>query len=164
MWIGAIEIYLSRKITQILVKELALIPSHLCVKCDIDNVCRCVDKEFNFAANYPKGHGDAFHDWMRRYHSGELVMTIIRTLGGDHQDSLFEGALPVYMGRKFFVKFLHEELCSSTKENILQMDMFIILRSTEMIAQLRIASIVFMAVVVPMRWLAGKPHELAHCN
>ena len=33
-----------------------------------------------------------------------------------------------------------------------------------MIAQLRIASIVFMAVVVPMRWLAGKTHELAHRN
>ncbi len=33
-----------------------------------------------------------------------------------------------------------------------------------MIAQLHIASIVFMAVVVPMHWLAGKTHELAHCN
>ena len=68
------------------------------------------------------------------------------------------------MGRKFFVQFLHEELCSNTKENILQTNMFIILRSTEMIAQLRIASIVFMAVVVPMRWLAGKTHELANRN
>ncbi len=134
------------------------------MKCNIGNVCQCVDKEFNFTANYPKGHGDAFHDWMRRYHPGELMMPIIRTLGGDHQDSLFEGALPVYMGRKFFVQFLHEELCSSTNENILQTNMFIVLRSTKMIAQLRIASIVFMAVVVPMRWLAGKTHKLAHCN
>ena len=92
------------------------------------------------------------------------MMPVIRTLGGDHQDSSFEGALPVYMGRKFFVQFLHEELCSSSNENILQTNMFIILRSTEMIAQLRIASIVFMAVVVPMRWLAGKTHELAHRN
>jgi hypothetical protein len=33
------------------------------------------------------------------------------------------------------------------------------------LAQLRIAaSIIFIAVVVPMRWLAGKTHELAHCN
>ena len=39
--------------------------------------------------------------------------------------------------------------------------MFIILCSIEMIAQLRIASIVFMALVVPMRWLAGKTYELA---
>ena len=29
---------------------------------------------------------------------------------------------------------------------------------------MRIASIVFIAVVVPMRWLAGKTHELAHGN
>jgi hypothetical protein len=62
----------------------------------------------------------------------------------------------LYMGRKFFVQFLHEVLCSNTKENILQTNMFIILRATKMIAQLRIASNVFMAVVVPMRWLAGK--------
>jgi hypothetical protein len=33
-----------------------------------------------------------------------------------------------------------------------------------MIAQLRIASIIFIAVVVPMRWLAAKTHELAHRN
>ncbi len=162
--IGAIEIHLSRRVTQILVEELALIPPNLCVKCDIGNVCRCVDKEFNFTANYPKGHGNAFHDWMRRFHPGELMMPAIRTLGGDHQDSSFEGALPVYMGRKFFVQFLHKELCSSSNENILQTNMFIILRSTEMISQLRIASIVFMAVVVPMHWLAGKMHKLAHHN
>ncbi len=92
------------------------------------------------------------------------MMPVICTLGGDCQDSSFEGALLVYMGRKFFVQFLHKELCSSLNENILQTNMFIILRSTKMIAQLHIASIVFMAVVVPMRWLAGKTHELAHRN
>ena len=68
------------------------------------------------------------------------------------------------MGRKFFVQFLHEVLCSNTKENILQTNMFIILQATKMIAQLRIASIVFMALVIPMCWLAGKTHELAHRN
>ena len=64
------------------------------------------------------------------------MMPIICTLGGDHQDSSFEGALPIYMGRKFFVQFLHKELCSSSKENIHQTNMFIILRATEMIDQL----------------------------
>jgi len=68
------------------------------------------------------------------------------------------------MGRKFFVQFLHEVLCSNTKENILQTNMFIILRATEMIAQLRIASIICMAMVIPMRWLAGKTFELARRN
>ena len=92
------------------------------------------------------------------------MMPVIRSLGGDQQDTSFEGALPVYMGRRFFVPFLHEDLCSSSKENILQMNMFIILHATEMIAQLRIASIIFIAVVVPMHWLAGKTHELGHCN
>jgi hypothetical protein len=75
------------------------------VKWDIDNVCRCVDKEFNFTANNPKGHGNAFQDWMRRYHPGKLMMPIIHTLGGDCHDSSFEGALPIYLGRKFFYSF-----------------------------------------------------------
>jgi hypothetical protein len=36
--------------------------------------------------------------------------------------------------------------------------------SNKMIAQLQVASIIFIAVVVPMHWLAGKTHELSHCN
>ena len=76
VWIGAIEILQSRKVTHILVEDLALIPQHLRVKCDIGNVCRSVDKEFAFTANYAKGHGHAFHDWMRRYHPGELMMSV----------------------------------------------------------------------------------------
>ncbi len=32
----------------------------------------------------------------------------------------------------------------------------------EVIAQLRIASIMFLSVVVPMRWLAGNTHKLGH--
>ena len=82
VWIGAMEILLSRKVTQILVEELALIPPHLHVKCDIGNVCCCVDKEFAFTANYTKGR-HAFHDWMTRYHPGEPMRPVIHTLGGD---------------------------------------------------------------------------------
>ena len=44
------------------------------------------------------------------------------------------------------------------------MNMFIILHATKMIAQLQIASIVFIAAVVPMRWLAEKTHKLGHHN
>ena len=93
------------------------------------------------------------------------MIPVICTLGGDHQDSSFEGALLVYMGHKMFVQFLHEKLCSSSKETILQTNMFnIILRATKMITQLRIASIIFIAAVIPMNWLAGETHELGHHN
>jgi hypothetical protein len=34
----------------------------------------------------------------------------------------------------------------------------------EVIAQLRVASILFLSVIVPMRWLAGNTHKLAHRN
>jgi hypothetical protein len=91
------------------------------------------------------------------------MMPVIHTLGGNHQHSSFEGALPVYMGHTFFIQFLHEELCANPKENILQTNMLIILQATEMIAQLHIVSIIFMAIFVPV-WLAGKTHKLAHHN
>ncbi len=67
---------------------------------------------------------------------GKLMMPIIRILGVDRQDSSFEGALPIYMGHKFIVQFLHEEMCSGSKENILQTNMFIIIGSTTSITAL----------------------------
>ena len=66
------------------------------------------------------------------------------------------------MGCKFIVKYLHQTLCANEKENILQTNLFIVLECVEIIAQLRVASIFFLAVIVPWRWLAGKSHSLGH--
>ncbi len=51
---------------------------------------------------------------------------------------------------------------NSPFENILQCNLFIILESLEMIAQLRICSILFPTVIVPMQWLASNTFKLAH--
>ena len=47
-------------------------------------------------------------------------------------------------------------------ENILQRNLFIILESSEMIAQLRLCSIFFLTIIVPMRWLASNTFKLSH--
>ena len=51
---------------------------------------------------------------------------------------------------------------SDKDKNILQSALLIHLTSKEMIAQLRVGAIYFMAIIVPMRWLAGNTHLLEH--
>ena len=47
---------------------------------------------------------------------------------------------------------------------IMQRALYILLRSVEMIAQLRIGEILFLSVIVPMQWLSAKTHLFAHHN
>ena len=68
-------------------------------------------------------------------------------------------ALPVYDGRGDMVIFTNE--CLLASDNLLQRSLFIVLGSMEMIAQLRVASILHLAVVLPMRWLTGNSHTLS---
>jgi hypothetical protein len=50
-------------------------------------------------------------------------------------------------------------------ENILhQHNLFVILESSETIAQLRLCSIFFLTIIVPMRWLASNTFKLSHRN
>ena len=51
VWVGAVCKMMNRKLTQLLKHDLAIIPSHLRVKCDILNIERCIDKAFNGTAN-----------------------------------------------------------------------------------------------------------------
>ena len=162
MWVGAVCKMMNRKLTQLLKHDLAIIPSHLRVKCDILNIERCIDKAFNGTANHKKGSGDQFMDQMKNKHPDTFLMPVIRVLGGNRQDAQFEAAVPAYYNRLKYVDFLHEDLC--TTENILLTNLFVILESVEMIAQLRVGSIFFLAIVVPTRWLAAKTHTLSHRN
>jgi hypothetical protein len=95
-WFEAIENYLSRKITDYLKNDLEIIPSHLRVSCKISDLLCQVDKEYSFTANYFKGSSDDYADWKEQYCPGKRYLPPIRVLGGNRQDSSFEGALPVY--------------------------------------------------------------------
>ena len=57
--------------------------------------------------------------------------------------------------------FVNEQICASEKENLLETSLFMILGYMEVTATLRIASIFYLAIIMPMRWLSGKSHELA---
>ena len=144
VWIAAAIDAFTLKLAQLLEHDLAIIPSHLRVNTSMENLLRAIDKEFNLTANYPKGKGDMFHDWwMEKYYPGELLMPVVRTLGGARQDLAIEGAPAVYMNHKFYVSFLHERLSNKLTDNILEHNIFIILESVEMIALLHICSILY---------------------
>jgi hypothetical protein len=178
--------HLLSKLSELLCDDLALIPPHLRVTCKIGNILRACNKDFNFTANYAKGHGSMFHAWMETFCPGSLFFPVVRVLNGNQQDAAFEEAFPLNIGHSHMVAFLNERLCAGktrcfmihtlnafkltscffqgVSENILQHNLFIILESSEMIAQSRLCSIFFLTIIVPMRWLASNTFKLASRN
>ena len=131
------------ELNQFLTQDITIMPPHLHIQCGLTNLTRIVDKELNPRGDYAKGHGGEFWHFMQTYHQGATWLPLIRVLGGTRQDGSFEAALPIFMGRKFIVKYLHKALCENEKENILQTNLFIVLECVKRIAQLRVASIFF---------------------
>jgi hypothetical protein len=57
---------------------------------------------------------------------------------------------------------LTSRLAEGVSKNILQRNLFIILESLEMIAQLQLCPIFFLIIIVPMYWRASNIFKLAH--
>jgi hypothetical protein len=95
----------------------------------------------------------------------------------------------LYVDRSHMVAFLNKRLCSGKTllllqficvlqigisshhvclkvypKNILQHNLFIILESSGMVAQLPLCSIFFLTIIIPMHWLASNTFKLAHGN
>ena len=138
---NGVELLCEAELTALLTSDIEVIPRHLRIQCSLSNLARMIDKEINPRGDYAKGHGGDFWHFMKTYHQGVTWLPIIRVLGGARQDGSFEAALPLYLGRRFIVQYLHRTLCSNKKENILQTNLFIVLECVEMIVQVRVASI-----------------------
>ena len=101
--------------------------------------------------------------FMRTYHPNVYLFPMVRACGGARQDMSLEGAPSFYMNYPYYVPFLNERLCISG-ENILQKNLFILLRSVEVIALLRVLSVLYISVCIPLRWLTGNTENLAQYN
>ena len=66
------------------------INSRLRVSSSIESVPCAVNKEFSLCANYPKEHGELFHEWNDTYHPGALLLQVER-VSGSRQDLAVEG-------------------------------------------------------------------------
>ena len=161
VWLGGMAKKLTARLKATLHDELEAIDRRLRVSTSMEAVLRAMDKEFSLNANYAKGHGQLFFEWMEHNHPNELLLHVERT-SGSRQDLCVEGAGALYLNRVYYIEFLDERLRTCGAEgNILQENLFIILSSLEMIAQARLCSIVHLTICMPMRWLAGNSHELA---
>jgi hypothetical protein len=165
IWFGAVILRLSKTLEGILGDDLELISSiyRVASKMNVTELLRAIEKEFALTAMYAKGHGSMFKTWMMKHHPSALLYPVARALGGNRQDIGIEGAPAVYMNLGYYLQFLHWRLTITT-ENILQKSLFYTLRSIEMIALLRVLSILHISVCLPTRWLTGNTHELATYN
>jgi len=161
VWLGGMSKALTKALKVTLKDELDAIDNRLRVSTSMESVLRATDKEFSLCANYPKGHGELFREWMAHNHPGALLLHVERTTGS-RQDLCCEGSGAIYMNRVYYIEFLDERLRTCGAEgNILQENLFIIYSSMEMIAQTRVYSIIHLSIVLPMRWLAGNSHKLS---
>ena len=75
--------------------------------------------------------------------------------------------MAILMNYTYYIEFLDQSLRKRNKNDkasILQQNLFVALTSTEMIALVRLLSILHISVCMPIRWLAGKIHDLKEHN
>ena len=75
--------------------------------------------------------------------------------------------MAIIMNCPYYVKFIGHSLCkrkANDQASILQLNLCVALTSSEMIALVRLLSILHISVCIPIRWLTGKTHELKECD
>jgi hypothetical protein len=124
--------------------------------------CHLIEFLIQVNKENPKRHGGEFHDWLNHYCPGLCLLLVICACGGNKKDAEFEGTLSVYDAPDEMLQFTNP--CLLCSENKLQHCLYLSLGSMEFVALLRCASIVHVAMVLPMRWLAGNTHKLDQCQ
>ena len=72
------------------------IAPELCVSPGFIGFAGAFDKMFSLCANYPKGMGEVFRQWMKDFHSGELLFHVERAVSGGCQDIASMVAMAIY--------------------------------------------------------------------
>ena len=83
------------------------IAPELCVSPCFENMCSAFDKEFSLCANYPKGWGSNFLQWMKENYSGELLFHVERDCKGK-MDVVYMASMAIYWNRNHCVDFLNK--------------------------------------------------------
>jgi hypothetical protein len=161
VWFSAVIKELSSHSDEVLKDDLSEIHPILQVTTNSSSIFHAIEKVFGETANYAKGSGSMYYDYMHTYNPKAHHYQIAHALGGTRQDVGYEGAMVAFMNIPFFVEFLDWRLSSGTGDGILKKNLFIILQSVKMMALFRVLSILHIAICIPTRWLAGKTPELA---
>ena len=78
VWLGGMAKALSKYLKLHLCEDLEYIDSRLRVTPSIDMILCAVDKEFSLCANYPKGYGKIFYEWIEKNNPGSLLLHVER--------------------------------------------------------------------------------------
>ena len=125
-------------------------------------MCRAFDKELSLCANYPKGWGVLFRQWRKEKYSGVLLFHVERACKG-RMDVVPMASMAIYWNRNYCVEFLDEMISFCGREdNILAKNQMMLLSCLQMAAVARLWAILYISLLSPLRWLAGKTHKLAH--
>ena len=93
-------------------------------------LARSFDKMFSLCANYPKGSGKIFCQWIMGNHSGELLFHVERASSGGRQYIASMDAMEIFWKRNYCVEFLDEMISYCGKiENILAPNIMILISS-----------------------------------
>ncbi len=153
---------LTSHLDQLLKNDLDVIHPILRVTTDPNSIFCAIEKLFGETANFAKGSGSMYYDYMRTYNPNAHHYQIMRALGGTRQDIGSEGLMAVFMNIPYiFLEFLEWRLSSGLgRDSILMKNLFIILQLVEMIVLFQVLAILHVAICIPTRWLAGKTQEL----
>ena len=162
VWFGAVELALNNTLLNQLEESMSAIPSIYRVNMDIVNLYRAAEKMVGGTANYAKGDGKNFLHFKNEFHPTTYLYPLVRACGGTRQDLCVEGAPSILMNLPMYLQFLHWRMdaCGTSGDGILATNLYLNFKSSEVIAQLRVLSILYIAICMPVRWLAGKTESL----
>ena len=75
---------------------------------------------------------------MKRYHPTAYLFAVSRACGGSRQDIGVEGAVAVLMNTPYYLEFLIWRMRCGHTDGILERNLYMLLRSVEMISFLRV--------------------------
>jgi hypothetical protein len=161
IWFGAVVKELTSHLDQILKNDLDVIHPILIVTIDPNSIFCAIEKVFGETANYAKGSGSMYYDYMRMYNPKSHHYQITHARRGTRQDVGFEGSMAVFMNIPYYLEFLDWWLSSGLSgDSILMKNLLIIFQLVEMIVLFQVLTMLHVAICIPTRWLACKTHEL----
>jgi len=161
MWVKNLLSTLTDFIRAHLCDSLDEIAPELRVSPNFILFARVFDTMFSLCANYPKGMGEAFLMWMHENHTGQLIFHDERPASGGREELASMVALAIYWNCSYYIDFLDEMIAYCGKEdNMFACNLFILLSLVEMVTIACLWSILHLAIIMPMHWLATKTREM----
>ena len=115
----------------------------------------------SLCANYPKGLGDVFLQYIMDNNYGGLIFHVDRGPSGGRQDITSMAAMTIFWNRNYCVELLDEMMSYFVKiGNILVCNLMILPSSVDNIAVSCLWSILNISIVVLMSWLAECTHKM----